>query len=532
MPRTHRVLLVLCAAVTAVDLTLIPADVLSALSGQMELSNSAETGPSSFHVANSRAPAKHDPFVAIDGDIATVSVRGGGGSTAILHPQIVDHYIADVWVTNQLGVVIWAIKLSSINAAGPSTSFTIPPGTTSMTPYAYCTKHGLWAGPQYAVALETAVSEIMRDLDAASTSGPRSFHQRGGSTSAPVKHDPFLTLRGEFATVAVRGTGGSATTLHPQDADHYITAIFVTNQHGAVVHFGRLATSNGSRPAVSFLIPAGTTSLTPYSHCNLHGLFTTGTTPVNLPFYCDSNNSGPLSASHSPVSSADWTNHSVRLDKNLKLEWQHTPGSAHISFSLSVRKKTWLGLAVTDMPSMVAGPGLETRLAYIGLPSTGAIVMHELHAQSEAEVKEHKGKPTFTQASFSHAEPGPWQTVMSFTELVAVIDRFNVGQRRGALRPAAALTNVSFIFAYGDSKTFGFHGGTGSMGYTNINLIGGTAVVVPAGQGNSGGGMTVKNLHGVTMALTWALCTTFGVIAARYRKVWDHTYSLRMYFSL
>ena len=97
--------------------------------------------------------------------------------------------------------------------------------------------------------------------------GPAYFYV---ATATPVKHDPFITISGTTATISVRGTGGSTTTLHPQTANHYISDIWVKDQTGAVIYYAALEGS-AAAPTTTFTVPAGTTSLTPFEFCNLHG---------------------------------------------------------------------------------------------------------------------------------------------------------------------------------------------------------------------------------------------------------------------
>ena len=98
------------------------------------------TGPAFFYVATA-TPVKHDPFITISGTTATISVRGTDGSTTALHPQTDAHYISDIWVKDQTGAVIYYAALEG-SAAAPTTTFTVPAGTTSLTPFEFCNLHG------------------------------------------------------------------------------------------------------------------------------------------------------------------------------------------------------------------------------------------------------------------------------------------------------------------------------------------------------------------------------------------------------
>jgi desulfoferrodoxin (superoxide reductase-like protein) len=102
--------------------------------------SAAGTGPTLFSVATATA-VKHDSFITISGSTATISVRGTDGSTTSLHPQGAGHFISDIWVKDQTGEVIYYAALAD-SAAAPTTTFTVPAGTTSLTPFEFCNQHG------------------------------------------------------------------------------------------------------------------------------------------------------------------------------------------------------------------------------------------------------------------------------------------------------------------------------------------------------------------------------------------------------
>merc|ERR1719183_1890872 len=54
---------------------------------------------------------------------------------------------------------------------------------------------------------------------------------------------------------------------------HYIDTLYVLDQNGAVASLRRLSAREAAPASFSFAIPKGVTTLTPYEHCNKHGLF-------------------------------------------------------------------------------------------------------------------------------------------------------------------------------------------------------------------------------------------------------------------
>jgi desulfoferrodoxin (superoxide reductase-like protein) len=63
----------------------------------------------------------------------------------------------------------------------------------------------------------------------------------------------------------------------PAGLDHFVTAVYVRDQDGHIIHFIELG---GDEPSVltSFIPPEGTTEIIAYAHCNVHGLWRSGTT--------------------------------------------------------------------------------------------------------------------------------------------------------------------------------------------------------------------------------------------------------------
>lgn len=91
------------------------------------------------------------------------------------------------------------------------------------------------------------------------------------------KHTPFITIEDGVATVTV----GDGNPYHPmvpiaeatQSPVHYVTHIWVKNQDDDYVHLQTMDPTAGAPATTSFTIPEGTTNLTAYEFCNLHGLW-------------------------------------------------------------------------------------------------------------------------------------------------------------------------------------------------------------------------------------------------------------------
>lgn len=60
-----------------------------------------------------------------------------------------DHFIELIWAKNEAGAVVASVKLGPNDK--PELTFPVPEGTTTLTAFEYCNKHGTWSSE--AVAL-------------------------------------------------------------------------------------------------------------------------------------------------------------------------------------------------------------------------------------------------------------------------------------------------------------------------------------------------------------------------------------------
>ena len=103
------------------------------------------------------------------------------------------------------------------------------------------------------------------------------YDETGGA-----KHVPFIEIENGMATVTV----GDGNPFHPMVASedpstvHFVSHIYVMDQDGNIVHLENLDPVQGAPAVTSFEIPSGTTSLTAYEWCNLHGLWVGPTVDV------------------------------------------------------------------------------------------------------------------------------------------------------------------------------------------------------------------------------------------------------------
>jgi desulfoferrodoxin (superoxide reductase-like protein) len=115
------------------------------------------------------------------------------------------------------------------------------------------------AAPKKNAAWEARAKELEGKEPAYTAAEPGKWKGKEGS------HVPTASFDAGQVTVS---------TKHPMTAEHYITTHYIKNQKGSVIG---LKEFTGSDPEArsTFPLPKGTTSLTVYSHCNLHDLWTT-----------------------------------------------------------------------------------------------------------------------------------------------------------------------------------------------------------------------------------------------------------------
>eukprot|EP01063_Lacrimia_lanifica_P000561 TRINITY_DN102_c1_g1_i1.p1 TRINITY_DN102_c1_g1~~TRINITY_DN102_c1_g1_i1.p1 ORF type:complete len:1961 (+),score=1005.92 TRINITY_DN102_c1_g1_i1:472-5883(+) len=268
----------------------------------------------------SDANLKHTPFVSLKGSFATVSVGSGTvDGVGPIHPMSPSadasavHYIELVYAKNQDGMVVAAHSLTPHD--DNRLTFEVPAGTTSLTAYSWCNKHGLYEGAAVAVdakhrsanaAVRCGTARCGGAVGSASVCpafealrGDAMVQHEAYQTDAAMygpgvnpKHTPYFQVIGEEARVvvglgAVSNTPGDLVHVGRVTTDpamvHVIQRIWVVNQHDAVVAMVDLPQTAAAAPALSFTIPRGTTSMTAYSLCQPHGLFKSHVFAVDAP---------------------------------------------------------------------------------------------------------------------------------------------------------------------------------------------------------------------------------------------------------
>jgi len=126
--------------------------------------------------------------------------------------------------------------------------------------------------------------EIVSEIESVDESEKHSVNDT--EVRFPSKHDPFLkfTTDGVVINIGVRGPEASTEedSLHPMSAEHFIEYLYVKDQNGRVIHLQKWtaeeAANEASKPKTKivftkFELREDVTHMTPYSLCNLHGLW-------------------------------------------------------------------------------------------------------------------------------------------------------------------------------------------------------------------------------------------------------------------
>lgn len=175
----------------------------------------------------------------IAGHYPIATINEGVISVVVPHPMSEEHYIAGIYVRDEAGALVGFQELSPTDA--PEASFEVTDEGGEFTIYAYCNLHDVWPAP------------LVRD---ANRPGP--WADKVGS------HTPIAELTEEGVVV---------TTPHPMTDTHYIVALYLTDQNGAMIDKVQLNPTMNPEATHTFTLPEGVTSVTPWSLCDDHDLW-------------------------------------------------------------------------------------------------------------------------------------------------------------------------------------------------------------------------------------------------------------------
>ena len=165
----------------------------------------------------------------------------GGIRVRVAHPMDAEHYIEAIYLKDGSGKVLGITKL----AAGDEPQAFFAGAAPDAIAYAVCNLHEVWAAP------------VVRTKEAP---GPWETKING--------HTPRIKMIGDEVTVKVP---------HPMDPDHYIVAIYVTDQSGNVI--GKTQLKPGDPAQYTLTVEAGVTEVQAWALCDDHDLWSGLTLP-------------------------------------------------------------------------------------------------------------------------------------------------------------------------------------------------------------------------------------------------------------
>lgn len=216
------------------------------------------------------------------------------------------HYITTILLVNELNVTVAYSELTADNNLGQIASLSYSVAhAKSLTPYAFCSIHGLWKGETITFDEETHTSSTTCQIEKCQfehTSGAtvstvaalkhRQDTTHGTKDAFPVTdgdilnslHRPVLVATGSEAVITI-GMGSDGPSGCPNGCFHPVTPssdpaqvhwpefIYALDQNGNIIALRETSMVVPGVVEHKFVIPKGVTQLTPYTYCNIHGLF-------------------------------------------------------------------------------------------------------------------------------------------------------------------------------------------------------------------------------------------------------------------
>eukprot|EP00930_Biecheleria_cincta_P021105 TRINITY_DN15717_c0_g1_i4.p1 TRINITY_DN15717_c0_g1~~TRINITY_DN15717_c0_g1_i4.p1 ORF type:complete len:2701 (+),score=424.75 TRINITY_DN15717_c0_g1_i4:78-8105(+) len=234
-----------------------------------------------------------------------------------------------------------------------------------------------------------------------------------------VKHKPYLRVEGRKAIVVVglgAITGLETDPIHPMVNSsnaaviHWVDTIWIENQLGEILCMRRLAPWEPAPAMLTCSIPAGTTSMTAYQHCNSHGTFKGQTLIIDSV----QSDASVLQPKCSLDTCGNWTSDAAVCSTSVAEYWRIFAKEFELTEAKdgdgNLRHKPILDVHGNGSATVFVGPYYETDGVTIWHPMTGSIEPAGVHYiaiiwvldQSDNIVASrefyptHPGAPTFT----------------------------------------------------------------------------------------------------------------------------------------
>lgn len=205
----------------------------------------------------------------------------------INHVMAVDHKITALWAFDQDGgkLICEVLNRTAYDPFGPiKYTYFLPMGTTSLTVYENCDIHGVWKSDSVSVPptllCPNPVSNTGISNGALVDANFELYKIRGAFTdlSFPPDWSGKISSHVPKLSTFIDGLGTEMVVVevtHEMTRRHWITAIWVEDADGNVIHCKDFTFIQKGNPRTEFALPNGISfnSLTAYEHCNKHGVW-------------------------------------------------------------------------------------------------------------------------------------------------------------------------------------------------------------------------------------------------------------------
>lgn len=234
-----------------------------------------------------------------------------GCPNGCVHPQTPSndpdtvHFITTIMIVDENNAVLAMGELTAEDNDGKVASLEYKfPTPKTMTPYVFCSIHGLWKGETVITSTKSSnttkceVSKCLKEKDAVAVGSSiaalkhRQYLTYSTKDAFPVKagnvlnslHRPVMQVLGKGIKLSI-GMGADGPDGSPNGGYHPVTTttdaatvhwpeyVYVVNEAGTVVYFNEIKPDEPDPVMLYFETPADSTTLTAYVYCNIHGLF-------------------------------------------------------------------------------------------------------------------------------------------------------------------------------------------------------------------------------------------------------------------
>lgn len=185
-----------------------------------------------------------------------------------------DHFIQYIYLKDPQGRVVAFQELQAADSTATQVKvrLALPAGVPQVIPYAFCNLHNNWVGDPVDTSVVPAASNEVDQGSFDTLSGGRIYTAESPGIHAQRigTHVPVATRQADGTTVVVTVPHVMQTATEEVD-DHWITLLALTGYNGVLIGTKRFRPGDPAPSAEFRNVPPG--PVTPWSHCNLHGMW-------------------------------------------------------------------------------------------------------------------------------------------------------------------------------------------------------------------------------------------------------------------